>query len=604
MINSHVVRSIDAVRVEYSERQQSFTTAAESYKRQSIRALVTCGACVLLVLLLYLFLGVHSFFSAVLLIPALVALWQISDFPRYRRQAIDANRRARFYERGISRLDDTWAGEGNSGMDFARDNHLYQNDLDILGNGSLFELLATVRSEAGAERLAAYLLDLVTPAEAKARQQAVKELCSHVALREQIEVLGRYQFHDCSRRRLREWLDQAILRPSKAVPIFLAISSLMTIALVLSGAFGFCSWLKLVPMLCLSLASQGTISLLFKREVNKRMESIRTLGPDISLLRDGIELVAPLSFRSEKLASIVECLSARDSDKVVWDLAHLLKLIECSEDSVLYGLLVWVAARTQLILAVERWRDRHQSHLEKVLDAWAEFEALSALAGYAYEHPDDTFPELIGGFAQFEALEIGHPLLPKGICVTNDIALNDSNRFYIVSGSNMSGKSTLLRAIGLNAVLAGAGAPVRAKQARIAVMAVCASIGATDSLRDGASKFLAEVERLRDSVAKAQGGESVLFVVDEMLAGTNSHDRCLVTRYMLETLVEAGAVGALSTHDLALTEIAKREGLGGINVHMQSRNQDDPLDFDYRLRPGIATQTNGIAIAQMIGLQI
>ena len=271
----------------------------------------------------------------------------------------------------------------------------------------------------------------------------------------------------------------------------------------------------------------------------------------------------------------------------------MLRAIECREDAVLYRFFLWVAAGSQLILAVERWRARYQVKFEQLLDARGEFEALSALACYAYEHPGDTSPDLIDGSARFEAREMGHPLLSDRTCVTNDIALDDATRFYIVSGSNMAGKSTLLRAIGLNAILAAAGAPVRARQARIIVMTICASIAVRDSLTDGASKFFAEVERLRDSIAKARNGELVLFLVDEMLAGTNSQDRRIAAGWMLEALIAAGAVGALSTHDLALTEIVQREHFRETNIHMQCRSQDDPLDFDYYLRPGIASQTNG-----------
>jgi DNA mismatch repair ATPase MutS len=261
-------------------------------------------------------------------------------------------------------------------------------------------------------------------------------------------------------------------------------------------------------------------------------------------------------------------------------------------------------AGTQLVLAIERWRARHQGKFERWLFAWAEFKPLSALAGYAYEHPTDVFPDLISGRAHFEPLEMGHPLLSGHTCITNDIALDDSTRFYIVSGSNMAEKSTLLRAIGQNAVLATAGAPVRARQARVAVMSVCCSIAVGDSLREGASKFFAEVERLRSTIAKARQDEPVLFLVDEMLAGTNSQDRCIAAGWMLEALIAARAVGALSTDDLALTKIGQREDLRGTNVHMQSRSQDNPLDFDYRLRPGIASQTNGLAIVRMMGLQV
>ena len=382
--------------------------------------------------------------------------------------------------------------------------------------------------------------------------------------------------------------------------------SLFSLSFAVVGFMHLCPLPALAPLFALSLAGQGAISLAFRRQVRARIEVLRTLRSDVSVLCAGIELIARMKFKSEKLSAIAESLSARDVGKAIHALDRLLKAIQFreGEDPFLYGFLLWVAAGTQLVLAIERWRARYQETFEQLLDAWGEFEALSALAGYAYEHPANTFPDLIDGSARFEARKMGHPLLSDRTCVTNDVALDDATRFYIVSGSNMAGKSTLLRAIGQNAILAAAGAPVRARQARIAVMTVCASIAVGDSLSDGASKFFAEVERLHHSIAKARMGEPVLFLVDEMLAGTNSQDRRTAAGSMLEALIAAGAIGALSTHDLALTEIAQRDGLRGTNVHMQSRSQDNPLDFDYRLWPGVARQTNGLAIVRMMGLQV
>lgn len=604
MIDSNIGASTDAVRAEYYSRKQAFEAAAEYSIRRSTRALVTSGAGVVAALAIFLLNGVHARLAGILIICAFFVSWQISIFLRHRRHAVDFARRATFYERGIFRVDGVWSGKGNLGTQFARDHHLYQNDLGIFGAGSLFELLATVRTEAGAERLSEYLLDPVKHNEARARQEAVMELRSGIVLREEIDILGKYRFHDCNRKRFQGWFDQTPLRASKAIPVLLALSSFLSVVLAIAGGIRLLPWADLAFPLAMSLAGQVGISLAYRREVSARIEVLRGLRTDVSLLREGIELLAPLSFQSAKLASITGCLSERDANKAVRDLEQMLKFLECREDLILYGFLSWLNAGTQLVLMIERWRERNQATIERVLDSWAEFEVLSALAGYAYEHPADAFPELTGKVARFESRGMGHPLLQYRTCVTNDITIDHSNRFYIVSGSNMSGKSTLLRAIGLNTVLAAAGAPVRAEQARIAVMAVCSSIVIPDSLSDGRSKFLAEIERLRDSIAKASSGEPVLFLIDEMLAGTNSRDRRVVAESMLEALTAAGAVGALSTHDLTLTEIAQRRNLRGINVHMQSRGEDDPLDFDYRLRAGIATETNGIAIARMLGLEV
>jgi DNA mismatch repair ATPase MutS len=276
--------------------------------------------------------------------------------------------------------------------------------------------------------------------------------------------------------------------------------------------------------------------------------------------------------------------------------------VERREDIILYGFSLWLAAGTQLVLATERWRSAHKKDFEDWLDAWAEFEALNALACYAYEHPEDEFPELVKGRARFEAKDMRHPLLPRERCVGNDLVLNDATAFYLISGSNMAGKSTFLRAMGLNAVLAGAGVPVRARDARISVFNICASISIADSLAEGKSKFLAEVERLRTSISATEADRPVLFLIDEILSGTNSRDRRVAAEFVISALVAGGAVGALSTHDLVLTEIAVNPALRGVNVHMQGENPDEPLDFDYRLKPGILRQTNALAIVKLMGI--
>jgi DNA mismatch repair ATPase MutS len=182
--------------------------------------------------------------------------------------------------------------------------------------------------------------------------------------------------------------------------------------------------------------------------------------------------------------------------------------------------------------------------------------------------------------------------------------LDGGSRFYIVSGSNMSGKSSLLRAIGLNAVLASAGAPVPSQALRLSALSVCASISVVDSLLNGKSKFLAEMDRVRQTIEAASSRRPVLFVIDEIFSGTNSRDRRAAAEAVIRTLVDRGAIGALSTHDMSLTEIAEAPELHGLNVHLGARDRTDPMSFDYRLKPGITTETNALAIARRAGVPV
>jgi DNA mismatch repair ATPase MutS len=332
-------------------------------------------------------------------------------------------------------------------------------------------------------------------------------------------------------------------------------------------------------------------------------DSLRPVSIETRVLREGLELLQGEQFQSAKLRQLSE--QVRNASASIRKLERLLGVIEKRDKDWFYGPSRVFLAGTQLCIAAERWRRKHGQALRVWLAAWAEFEALNALAAYGYEHPDNTFPQFDdNGRASFQARDLGHPLLPHTSCVTNDIELTRESPFYIVSGSNMSGKSTLLRALGLNAVLAFAGAPVRARALRLSGLSIFASLSVVDSLLNGKSKFLAEVDRLREAIESAVPNRRVLFLVDEIFSGTNSRDRRIAAEAVVRTLVNRGAIGALSTHDLALTEIANSAGMNGTNVHMGARDPDDPMNFDYRLNPGVTTETNALAIARMAGVPV
>jgi DNA mismatch repair ATPase MutS len=231
-------------------------------------------------------------------------------------------------------------------------------------------------------------------------------------------------------------------------------------------------------------------------------------------------------------------------------------------------------------------------------------EALLSLAAYSFEHPSDPFPEFIDGDAAFEGQELGHPLLPSALCVRNDVTIGAEARVLLVSGSNMSGKSTLLRAVGVNTVLAMAGAPVRARRLRLTVLRVGASIRINDSLQEGSSRFYAEITRLRQILDFAQREPSLLFLLDELLQGTNSKDRRIGGEGIVRGLVDRGAIGLVSTHDLALTDIGGALHGHLRNVHFEDELANGRMTFDYKLRDGVVTKSNGLELMRSIGLYV
>jgi DNA mismatch repair ATPase MutS len=258
---------------------------------------------------------------------------------------------------------------------------------------------------------------------------------------------------------------------------------------------------------------------------------------------------------------------------------------------------------TQIAFALEAWRASSGPHVRRWIEAAGEFEALSALAGYAYEHPQDPFPEISTAEACYDAEGLGHPLLPAARCIRNDLRLGGDLGVLVVSGSNMSGKSTLLRSVGVSAVMAMAGAPVRASRLRISPLSVGASIRSTDSLQDGTSRFYAEITRLRKLVGLAAAGP-LLFLIDELLNGTNSHDRQIGAEAVVRGLVNRGAIGLVTTHDLALTQIAITLEPHAANVHFEDHLEAGKITFDYIMRPGVVTKSNALELMRSVGLDI
>jgi DNA mismatch repair ATPase MutS len=256
----------------------------------------------------------------------------------------------------------------------------------------------------------------------------------------------------------------------------------------------------------------------------------------------------------------------------------------------------------QVTFAVESWRRVHGRSVRRWLDALGEIEALSSLAAYCYEHPDDPFAEIVERETPlFEGKELGHPLLAAKTCVRNSVALGEAVQVLLVSGSNMSGKSTFLRTIGINAVLAMAGAPVRARSLKLTRVRLGAAIRVTDSLQQGRSGFYAEITRLRQIMDLAAADPFVLFLADELLHGTNSHDRRIGAEGLIRALLERGAIGVVTTHDLALTSVADPHLR---NAHFQDELRDGRMVFDYRLQDGVVTKSNALELMRSVGLDV
>jgi len=305
----------------------------------------------------------------------------------------------------------------------------------------------------------------------------------------------------------------------------------------------------------------------------------------------------------KKLAADL-AVESRTASERIRRLTRLIELLDSSENMFFRPIAAMLLWNAQFAMAVEAWRNVCGPHIGKWIAAVGEFEALCSLSAYAFERPDATFPRLETEGPLFDAETLRHPLIPAGAAVANDVKLGRETRLWIVSGSNMSGKSTLMRAVGLNAVLAWAGAPVACARLNISPLAIGASMSTHDSLADNRSRFYAEISRLRDVVELARTGHPALFLLDELLSGTNSHDRRIGAEAVVRGLVERGAIGLVSTHDLALAEIASQFGGRAANVHFEDHLEGGEIRFDYRLRQGVVTRSNALELMRAVGLDV
>ncbi len=538
------------------------------------------------------------------IVPLLIAFIGIAfGHARVLNRLDRARRAAAFYERGLARLEDRWAGSGETGERFRSEAHLYADDLDVFGRGSLFELLSTPRTRAGEATLADWLKQPAAVPEIRDRQAAVVELGPRLDLQEDLAVLGPEVRSAVNTDALVAWAaEPAMLTatwPRVVFPLVGAVSC---------GLIGWWIWSGTPPALVVPwLIGQSLLAGWFRHRVNHVAEGVEEREGDLEVLASMLGRLEREVVTSPRLRALMESLrvAGRPPSQQIGRLARLVDLLASNENQIFRPIAALLLLKTQLAFAVDRWRVGSGAAVERWLAVVGEFEALSALATYASEHPSDVMPEMVDGEPRFEAHNLAHPLLPVERAVANDVSLGgDTPHVLLVSGSNMSGKSTLLRTVGLNAVLAQAGAPVRAATLTMTPLAIGATLRIQDSLQSGRSRFFAEITRLSEIVALARANRHVLFLLDEVLAGTNSHDRRLGAAAIVTGLVELGAVGLITTHDLALTELVEPLGTRATNVHFEDRFEHGTLHFDFWLRPGIVRTSNALALMRSVGLDV
>lgn len=590
---------------EYSKRLQSHVDAAAAFNRTHIRIgnlkLAAIAAGLVMAWFAY---SKHAFTGYWLMVPAAFYGLLAVVHERALGGRGRAETAAAFYRQGIARIEERWMGTGRTGERFRDQGHVYSGDLDLFGPGSVFELLCTARLPMGENWLAQWLQGPAPKSEVLERQTLVAELSKKLDLHRDLALVGEQVRARLNPESLTAWAEAQTVMPGMLWRICAALLALAATAATLLMFATSRMW----PLLAVLIVELG-----FRYVLLRRAE---TVVGGVSCNAEGLVLFAEILQRLEREAFTAARLQAmaaslkqngaiasaavrRLAQIVYWTDAHHSLIAHILELPLLYTV--------QVAFAAESWRNHHGKELRKWIAVAGEMEALMSLATYAYERPNDPFPEFAeteGSSAFFDGHELGHPLIAATRCVRNSVRLDDQTRVLLVSGSNMSGKSTLLRAVGINTVLAMAGAPVRARSLRLSPLSVGSRIRSTDSLQEGRSTFYTEILHIRSVFDLAKGKNPVLFLFDELLEGTNSKDRQIGAESLLRGLLQRGAIGIVTTHDLALTEITTALGTVLRNVHFEDQVVDGKMQFDYTLRPGVVTKSNAIELMRLIGLEM
>ncbi len=573
------------------------------------------AAIVLLGVLLWLVL-ISQTLSWAWLVPAVGALGAIVvTHGRVIRERGRRRLARRFYRRALARLDGDWSDPVDDGSRFLPDDHAYARDLDLFGPGSLYAMLCTANSLPGRKTLADWLLRPAAVDVLVDRQEAVEELAGALDFQEELAVCAADLSPQLTVSELSAWGRAPRSLEGLAWPALALLVGLVNTGAVFSFFFGSLDGKVLLAVLGVGAALAQVVRPRVQRVLGRLAALPAAELRFLSLALARLELERFQSGRLRELQKYSgddawDAERARPPSEALAQLAALVEWNDSRRNDFFAPLSLLLHFGTQVAFAVERWRGQHGAEVGAWLEAVGEVEALSALATFRYENPSFVFPDLFEGPPRFEGSSLVHPLLARETRVANDVRLGSRDdqedvppQLLLVSGSNMSGKSTLLRTVGVSAVLAFTGAPVPARRLRLSPLAIGASLQVHDSLLEGVSRFYAELRQLSRVRELAAEGPT-LFLLDEILGGTNSHDRRVGASGVIRWLLETGAVGLVTTHDLALSAIADEVGERAVNVHFEDHLEDGRMAFDYVLQPGVLEQGNALGLMKSLGLPV
>jgi hypothetical protein len=510
--------------------------------------------------------------------------------------------RVRYGEDGLARVQGKPIKGAPDGQRFADPVHPYAADLDIFGPASIFSHLCMARTGSGQARLARWLTQAAPVGEIAERQRAVAELSTRLPLRQDLWLAGGTVNERVREDALEDWLSGA----ATPIPRWHRLLTGLLGVLGLAVLYAFANP-EAIPVAVAIVLMQRLWVMRYKALIKAVEAQVSRRAYELRVIARLIDRFCSEHFTDPRLVALAAGLSdeGQTASRHIVRLERLVNWLESRRNQLFAIPAAVLLLPEQLSFAVESWRARHSAAALRWLATIADVEALASLATFTFEHPQFTFPKVVEQAGpSLLATGLGHPLIPASARVANDVRLDAGCRLLVVTGSNMSGKSTLLRTVGVAAALAQAGAPVCAASMTLTPLQIGASLRAQDSLEAGVSRFFAEIKRLHAILSMATQKPPVLFLLDEILNGTNSQDRREGAEAIIRQLLERGAVGLVTTHDLALSELANTHATPGVNVHFQDTLEGDRLLFDYTLRPGVVTRRNALDLMRLVGIDV
>ena len=491
------------------------------------------------------------------------------------------------------------------GSRFSPPEHPYSNDLDIFGRASLFQYCNRTTSEMGAGMLSLWLLQPATTPVILQRQEAVKELSATTEWRQQLQAYGKQQkITLATQQRLQTWLQT---EPNFINNLFWKILQFAIPVIILSVIILNAADIITNPLRNIFLAASAVIAFMMAKKIAPLHQQVSKMADELAVLADSVKLIEQTSFNTSLLRSLQSKFVIENS-RASTQLKQLKKIVERLDlrlnPVVFIPLAIIFQWDIQQAMALEKWKQRNRQNINDWFDAIGQYEVLNSFAGLTFNHPEWCFPEFTEAHFNMKGINIGHPLINEAKRVNNDITINSRKELMLVTGSNMAGKSTYLRSIGVNTVLAMAGAPVCADSFTLSPVQIISSMRIADNLEESTSTFYAELKKLKAIIDRVNADEKIFILLDEILRGTNSLDRHTGSVALVKQLIKHQAACIIATHDVELAKLKDSYPNNILNYHFDAQVSNNELYFDYKLKTGVCESLNASILMKKIGIEL